>query len=116
MLELSRDWRESMTLSSRDPHLGQRMVFGDYLPHHLLWSQNYLRNVFSCGQTVVLREAPTVAYNCSASGPDGAIFPVRSPDAVRQRLPRSEHAWSRLFSRAASSRRTGSRSCHSPTS
>src|SRR5438309_6786043 len=26
MLELSRDWRESMTLSSRDPHLGQRMV------------------------------------------------------------------------------------------
>src|SRR5450432_2023150 len=28
MLELSRDWRESITLSSRDPHLGQRIVFG----------------------------------------------------------------------------------------
>src|SRR4051794_3482071 len=28
MEELSRDWRESMTLSSRNPHLGQRIVVG----------------------------------------------------------------------------------------
>src|SRR6478736_6003557 len=37
MLELSRDCRESMTLSSRFPHFGQRMVWsGELTPLHVV--------------------------------------------------------------------------------
>src|SRR6266576_1590840 len=39
MLRPSRDWRESMTLSSRDPHFGQRIVSEHSLSHNRLWSQ-----------------------------------------------------------------------------
>ena len=37
---LSRDWRESMTLSSRNPHLGQRIVvLRTLVAHYKLWRQ-----------------------------------------------------------------------------
>src|SRR6266567_138183 len=43
MLELSRDWRESMTLSSRDPHLGQRIVLNASITHNQLYRQSHIR-------------------------------------------------------------------------
>src|SRR2546423_460082 len=39
MLRPSRDWRESITLSSRDPHFGQRIVSEDSVSHNNLWRQ-----------------------------------------------------------------------------
>src|SRR5436309_14943253 len=39
MLRPSRDWRESITLSSRDPHFGQRIVSEHSLAHNKLWRQ-----------------------------------------------------------------------------
>src|SRR5207248_7069141 len=41
MLRPSRDWRESMTLSSRDPHFGQRIVSEHSLSHNPLWRQSF---------------------------------------------------------------------------
>src|SRR6266566_7288691 len=39
MLRPSRDWRESITLSSRDPHFGQRIVSEHSVSHNNLWRQ-----------------------------------------------------------------------------
>src|SRR5882757_9570340 len=39
MLRPSRDWRESITLSSRDPHFGQRIVSEHSVSHNKLWRQ-----------------------------------------------------------------------------
>src|SRR6478736_5415898 len=49
MLRPSRDWRESITLSSRDPHFGQRIVSEHSVSHNKLWRQ--------CGRSTFLRFA-----------------------------------------------------------
>src|SRR5438067_10867130 len=43
MLELSRYSRESMTLSSRDPHLGQRIVLDASITHNQLYRHDFRR-------------------------------------------------------------------------
>src|SRR4029077_5172380 len=49
MLRPSRDWRESITLSSRDPHFGQRIVSEHSVSHNKLWRQ--------CARSTFLRFA-----------------------------------------------------------
>src|SRR6476660_2313452 len=49
MLRPSRDWRESITLSSRDPHFGQRIVSEHSVSHNKLWRQ--------CARSIFLRFA-----------------------------------------------------------
>src|SRR4029077_7617522 len=53
MLRPSRDWRESITLSSRDPHFGQRIVSEHSVSHNKLWRQcarsTFLRFAFAKG-------------------------------------------------------------------
>src|SRR4029077_19655013 len=76
MLRPSRDWRESMTLSSRDPHFGQRIVSEHSLSHNTLWRQcvriAFPHAAFSDGHTLShrksLAETPvTQAYSATPS-------------------------------------------------
>src|SRR6478752_2444764 len=63
MLRPSRDWRESITLSSRDPHFGQRIVSEHSVSHNNLWRQ--------CARSTFLRFAskqgtrPTSLPHCT---------------------------------------------------
>src|SRR4030095_16129706 len=58
MLRPSRDWRESITLSSRDPHFGQRIVSEHSVSHNKLWRQcarsTFLRFAFAKGRAHAL--------------------------------------------------------------
>src|SRR5207237_2675079 len=62
MLRPSRDWRESITLSSRDPHFGQRIVSEHSVSHNNLWRQ--------CARSTFLRfqgrDAPREPAPCNS--------------------------------------------------
>src|SRR5436190_24160317 len=89
MLRPSRDWRESITLSSRDPHFGQRIVSEHSVSHNNLWRQ--------CGMTIARIPHPT----------KGNFVP--DEDRPRARLPASteggltlQQLWARQFFSLAS--------------
>src|SRR5438477_3097319 len=64
MLRPSRDWRESITLSSREPHFGQRIVSEHSVSHNNLWRQ--------CGMTIArirIRRRGTSSPTKTGRGP-----------------------------------------------
>src|SRR6478735_9180147 len=80
MLRPSRDWRESITLSSRDPHFGQRIVSEHSVSHNKLWRQ--------CARSTFLRFA-------SKEGTRPTPLRLATP---RAGLPTQRPPWARQLS------------------
>src|SRR4029453_19318491 len=112
MLRPSRDWRESMTLSSRDPHFGQRIVSEHSLSHNRLWRQCIRIAFFH----VPFSLERTALSPCKRLG--GASQPGVQHDALQKgRITLRQLSAPRFsFSTSASSLRTRSRFFHSPVS
>src|SRR5262249_15166395 len=67
----SRDSRESMPLSSRDQHFGQRIVSEQSLSHNPLWSQSFR---ISGGRVCFVGVAPANSIRRSESAVGHALF------------------------------------------
>src|SRR5881227_1590698 len=63
-----------MTLSSRDPHLGQRIVWRAQLPYHCLWCQRFFDGLCGIGARQKNRREDRVALQTQVAAATGTSF------------------------------------------